>query len=225
MLPTWNVWPPPAEPSISNRSQVRAGDEAGPATSDPVSLIEGSSRGDEQAAARLFVAVYDRLRALAARYLRAERGGHTLQPTALVHEAYLRLVGGRAVKFDGRTHFFAIAARAMRQVLVDHARGRAAAKRGRDPERVTLADTLGLVANQEARQLDVLALDDVLRRLERLDPRQARVVELRYFGGLTIAEAAGALGVSTRTVEDDWAMARPWLARELSGSRRRRRGS
>jgi len=161
----------------------------------------------------LLPVVYDELRRLAARYLRGQRGGHTLQPTALVHEAYLRMAKGGALPLDDRTHFFALAARAMRQVLVDHARRRAAVKRGGDPERVTLDDTLEIGrGGEEKRRLDLLALNEAL---ERLSPRQCRVVELRYFAGLTIAEAAESLGVGTRTVEDDWALARAWLQRRL----------
>jgi len=168
----------------------------------------------------LLALVYDELRRLAARYLRGQRAGHTLQPTALVHEAYLRLAKGGALPVDDRTHFFALAARAMRQVLVDHARRRAAAKRGGDPERVTLDDTLELGrGGEEGRRLDLLALDEALERLERVSPRQCRVVELRYFAGLTIAEAAASLGVGTRTVEDDWALARAWLQRRLRRGR------
>ena len=184
---------------------------------DASELLDQASAGDEGAADRLLVLVYDQLRGLAASYLRAERPGHTLQPTALVHEAFLRLHAGRPVRYESRTHFFAVAARAMRNVLVDHARRRAAAKRGGDAERVTLDDGLELGGPAGAQPIDLLALEEAMERLEQLDARQARVVELRFFGGLTIDEAARVLGVSTDTVEDDWAMARAWLARTLRG--------
>ena len=183
---------------------------------DASGLLDRASAGDEGAAGRLLELVYEQLRALAASYLRGERAGHTLQPTALVHEAFLRLQAGSPVRYQNHTHFFAVAARAMRQVLVDHARRRAAAKRGGDPERVTLDDGLQLGGDAESRVIDVLALDEALERLGKLDERQARVVELRFFGGLTIDEAARVLEVSTDTVEDDWAMARAWLKRTLS---------
>ena len=191
------------------------GDRPARAGSETLALLAGASAGDEAAASRLMVVVYDELRALARRYLRGERGGHTLQPTALVHEAYVRLAGGSPVKVADRNHFFALAARAMREVLVDHARRRAAAKRQPGGERVTLDDALGLAARDEPRQLDLLVLDEAMVQLERLEPRQARVIELRFFGGLTIDETAAVLGVSTDTVEDDSAMSRAWLARRL----------
>jgi RNA polymerase sigma factor (TIGR02999 family) len=156
--------------------------------------------------------VYDELRALAGAYLARERIGHTLQPTALVHEAYLRLVDQTQVRWRGRVHFLAIGARMMRRVLIDYARRRQRGKRGGDRRRVTLP----AVAHQQQLDLeDLLALDDALTRLTELSPRQARVVELRYFSGLGVDETARFLGVAKRTVEGDWTHARAWLKREL----------
>jgi RNA polymerase sigma factor (TIGR02999 family) len=145
--------------------------------------------------------------------MRRERREHTLQPTALVHEAYLRLVDQTRVAWEDRGHFFGIAARVMRQVLVDHARRRRAARRGGDALRITLAPDAGLGPGPAT---DVLELHELLDALAALDPRGARVVELRVFGGLTTAETAELLGVSKRTVDDDWAVAKMWLGRRLS---------
>jgi RNA polymerase sigma factor (TIGR02999 family) len=167
----------------------------------------------ERSAARLMPIVYDELRRLAAGYLRRERRGQTIQATALVHEAYLRLVAERAHDWKNRTHFLAIAALSMRQILVERARRRQAAKRGGDPERITLDDHL--LASETA-GVDVLALDEALGRLAVLDPQQARIVELRYFGGLTIEEIAETLDISPATVKRHWTLARAWLKRELS---------
>lgn len=171
--------------------------------------------------------VYDELRRVAARYINRERPGQTLQATALVHEAFVRLVGERARGFQNRAHFVAIAALSMRQILVQRARARRAAKRGGAPERVTLNEELGpgpgvgsgggLGAGfSRPFDIDLLALDEALTRLAALDPDQARLVELRYFGGLTIEETAEAMGGSAATVKRDWAMARAWLKRELA---------
>jgi RNA polymerase sigma factor (TIGR02999 family) len=157
--------------------------------------------------------IYAELRSLAAGYLRGERPGHTLQPTALVHEAFLRL-GSLSGCAESPARFKALAARTMRNVLVDHARRRAAAKRGGERQRVTLDEGLAFLARGE---LDVLALHEALERFAALDERAARVVELRFFGGLTEPEAAEALGVSLRTVEGDWRMARAWLREALEG--------
>jgi len=162
--------------------------------------------------------VYDELRRIAARYISRERPGQTLQATALVNEAFVRLAGERPRSFANRTHFLAIAAISMRQILVQRARARRAAKRGGAPERVTLDE--GLIAD-EGRSIDVLALDEALTRLAKLDPEQARIVELRYFGGLTVEETAEAVGVSPATVKREWAMARAWLKRALRGEPRR----
>ena len=166
--------------------------------------------------------VYDELRRIAARYISRERPGQTLQATALVNEAFVRLAAEQPRSFANRTHFLAIAALSMRQILVQRARARRAAKRGGAPERVTLDEAL---MADEGRSIDVLALDEALTRLARLDPEQARIVELRYFGGLTIEETAEAVGVSPATVKREWAMARAWLKRALRGEPRRRRGA
>jgi RNA polymerase sigma factor (TIGR02999 family) len=159
--------------------------------------------------------LYPELRRLAARLMRRERPGHTLQPTALVHEAFLELVDDSAVDWQGRSHFLGVAARVMRRVLVDHARRRRANKRGGGLAQVTLDEAL---AGGPDRALDVLELDEILERFASLDARGARVVEMRVFGGLTADEAAAALGVSKRTVDADWSVARMWLARELRAS-------
>ena len=171
---------------------------------------------DPRRADELMPLVYDELRRLADHYLRGERRGHTLQATALVHEAYLKLVDQTRVNWQGRTHFFAVGARVMRHLLIDHARGRGRAKRGGDWHRVTLSEGVAPGSAGDLSPDELLALEECLDRLAELDPRQARVVELRFFGGLTVAEVAGLLGVSRRTVEGDWTHARAWLARELS---------
>jgi RNA polymerase sigma factor (TIGR02999 family) len=156
--------------------------------------------------------VYDELRRVAARYIGRERPGQTLQATALVNEAFVRLINEKARGFENRAHFVAIAALSMRQILVQRARARNAAKRGGAPARVTLDDSLLPDAGPS---IDVLALDEALTRLAALDPGQARVVELRYFGGLTIEETAEAMGSSPATVKREWTMARAWLKQEL----------
>lgn len=168
---------------------------------------------------RLFPLVYDELRRLAAYYVKAEREGHTLQPTALVHEAYVKLVDRDRVSFRGRTHFFAAGAQAMRRILVDHARRRRRAKRGGGWQRVTLAEPLAATRDWSPDQL--LALHGALEKLAGLDPRQASMVELRFFAGLKVGEAAEVLGVSRRSAEADWTHARAWLKRELQAESRR----
>jgi RNA polymerase sigma factor (TIGR02999 family) len=165
-----------------------------------------------EATDRIFDLVYDELRRLAAGLMRDERPDHTLQTTALVHEAYCRLVDETRIEWQSRAHFFGIAARAMRQVLVDHARQRARAKRGGGWQRLTLDDRLESRAISEA---EILRLDDALNRLADMHERMARVVELRAFAGMTTDETAGVLGVSSRTIQDDWRVAELWLAREL----------
>lgn len=167
-------------------------------------------------ASELFPVVYEELRKVARRYLARERRNHTLQPTALVHEAWLRLRNERRVDWNGRTHVLAIGAQAMRRLLVDHGRGRKRVKRGGRDLRVTLHDWLRAVDDQPVSVEDAVALDDALTRLAQVDARQATIVELRYFGGLTVSEVADALGVSTRTIEGEWTHARAWLRRELS---------
>ncbi len=165
----------------------------------------------------LFEAVYDPLRRLAGHYLRGERPSHTLQPTALVHEAYLKLVDQSRVDWKGRSHFFAVGARAMRRILIDHARTRKRAKRGGDWLRVTLTGLAGSPLEGDLDPAQLLELHAALEKLAELDERQARVVELRYFAGLKMSEVAEVLGVSKRTADGDWAKARAWLERELAG--------
>lgn len=162
----------------------------------------------------LFPLVYAELRRIAAREMRRERPGRTLQTTALVHEAYLRLLKNASMSFESRAHFLGIAARAMREILIEHARGRGARKRGGGAVRLTLDDVVAPVA---APSIDVLALDEALQRLARLDQRHARVVELRYFGGLSVEETAVAMDLSPATVKRAWTLARAWLYRELRG--------
>ena len=164
-------------------------------------------------AEKLLPIVYDELRRLAAAYLKNERSDHTLQPTALVHEAYLKLADQKDLQWQDQTHFRALAATAMRQILVDHARRRATDKRGGDWLRVTLDEAL---AAAEDRNIDLLALDEALSSLAKLDHRKCRVVELRFFGGLTCDEAAHTLDISPKTAEADWYMARAWLRQQLS---------
>jgi RNA polymerase sigma factor (TIGR02999 family) len=183
---------------------------------DTTQTLLAARRGDEAAAAQLLPLVYDELHALAERLLRREPADLTLQPTALVHEAYLKLVDQTRVQWQDRTHFFAVAAQAMRRILVDAARGRQAAKRGEGWQKITLDEAVAIFPE---RDVELLALDDALQKLSDLDPRQGQVVQLRFFAGLTSAEVADVLRVSTRTVEDDWRMARAWLRRELCRSR------
>jgi RNA polymerase sigma-70 factor (ECF subfamily) len=175
--------------------------------------LNGVAQGDPHALERLLPVVYQEMRRLAASYLRGERIGHTLQPTALAHEAYLRLVGQEQARWQGRNHFMAVAARAMRSVLVDHARRRKAQKRGGGQSPVPL-DTTMLMAGSTQVAFD--DLDRALNHLAKLSERQAQVVELRYFGGLTIEETGEVLGISPVTVKRDWALARAWLYRELA---------
>lgn len=190
--------------------------------SDATRLLLDWSGGDRSALERLMPLVYDELRALASRSLRNERSGHTLQGTALVHEAYLRLVDQRRVQWRDRAHFFGVAARLMRRILVDHARRHGAAKRGRGKvgslEHLKSAGGIAsAIGGAPVGGMDVMMLDDALERLAARHPRPERVVELRFFGGLTIEEAAEVLGVSPATVKNDWSFARAWLYRELQG--------
>jgi RNA polymerase sigma factor (TIGR02999 family) len=178
-------------------------------------LLRAWTNGDAKALDQLVPLVYDELRRQASRYMVRENVGHTLQTTALVHEAYLRLADQRDVHWESRSQFFGIAAQLMRRVLVDHARTRDAAKRGGDAIRVTLDGSLDSAGEPDA---DVIELDDALTRLATFDARQAHVVELRYFAGLRIEEVAEVLGLSRATVDRDWAMARAWLRRELRAS-------
>ena len=183
--------------------------------SEVTRLLRQLDTGDRSGVDQLFADVYTELRALAARYLHRERKSHTLQPTALAHEAYLKLVGQTRVDWQGRAHFLAIAAQAMRQILVDHARRHRAAKRGGNRHRIALDDNLAI---ESSRNVDLLALEDALTKLTKLDPRQAQMIELRFFGGLSIAEVAKVMGTSKRSVEREWTMVRAWLRRELSRS-------
>ncbi len=176
-------------------------------------LVERATRGDRPSLDTLLPMVYDELRRLAAHYLRGERPGQTLQPTALVHEAYLRLLKDRPDRWQNRAHFCAIAAHLMRQILIERARARDAQKRGGGAPRVTFDEALPVTAPDG--HVDLIALDSALERLAALDADQARIVELRYFGGLTIEETADAMGISAATVKRYWALARAWLAREL----------
>ena len=180
----------------------------------PSELLSRASSGDDKAVSKLMPLVYDELRRLAASYLRRERPGQTLQATALVHEAYVRLINERAHNWQNRTHFLAIAALSMRQILVERARRRKAAKRGGDPERITLDEQL-LGDRSAAAEIDLVALDEALERLAADNERQAKIVEMRYFGGLSVEECADALQISPATVKRDWAVARAWLKRAL----------
>ncbi|MFO0827031.1 MAG: sigma-70 family RNA polymerase sigma factor [Phycisphaerales bacterium] len=175
-------------------------------------LVVALNRGDPTAREKLLQLVYADLREQAEAFFRAQRGNHTLQPTALVHEAYLRLVGNPDIAWEGRSHFRAVAAKAMRNVLADHARQRRAQKRGGAWERVTLT---GLGSDHRERDIDALDLEEALRELAQVDERQARIVELRFYGGLSVDEVAQVLEVSAGTVALDWRMARAWLRNRL----------
>ena len=202
---------------IPRSSVIKAGRQPGMGQSaDLTDLLVAWSAGDEAARNRLIDAVYNELRGLARGYLRRERADHSLAPTALVHEAYLKLIDQRQVRWQNRAHFFAIAAHVMRRILVDHARTRGAAKR-HGGQRVPLEDVQAVMDPPE---VDVLDLDAALDKLSTFDPRQSELVELRFFGGLTVDEAAAVMGVAPATVDRDWALARAWLFRELGGERR-----
>jgi len=182
---------------------------------DITRLLQEWQDGNAQALERLMPLVYNELHTLASRYLSRERPNHTLQPTALVNEAYLKLAGQRDVDWQNRAHFFGIAAQLMRRILVDRARHDGRAKRGGDVPRVSLDDAEP--ASAEVDPVDVIVLDQALSRLEALDPQQGRIVELRFFGGLTIQETSEVMRISPGTVKRDWAVARAWLYRELTG--------
>ena len=183
------------------------------AGSEVTNLLLAWGKGEPQAAEQLLPVIYDELHRQAARAMRRENIGHTLQATALVHEAYMRLVDQDRVVWRNRAQFFGIAAQLMRRILVDHARGRLADKRGAGVQHVTLGDAANAV--DKGGDLDVLALHEALERLAQIDERQSRVVELRYFGGMNIDETAEALDISPATVKREWTMARAWLRREL----------
>ena len=176
-------------------------------------LLIDWGKGDQAALEKLMPLVYDELRRLASNYLRRERATHTLQPTALVNEAYLKLVDQRNAKWQNRAHFFGISAQLMRRILVDHARQHQAAKRGGSNQQRLSITSAEQVAKQP--EIDLLALNEALEELTQMDPQQAQIVELKFFGGLSIDETAEVLGISHATVERDWKMARAWLRRQL----------
>jgi len=184
-----------------------------PAPPSVTEMLRDWSDGDREAQDQLFRAVYNELHRQAARYLRHEHPGLTLQTSDLIHEAYFRLINQHDVEWQNRLHFFAIAAQQMRRILVDHARSRQAAKRGGSDIRLPLEEAMGVSAE---RDLDFVALDDALTRLAEIDPQQSQVVELRFFSGLSVEETAKVLRVSERTVKRDWHVAKAWLRRELS---------
>ena len=184
-----------------------------PSTHEVTELLIEWSNGDKAALDKLMPLIHEELRRLAHHYMSNERPGHTLQTTALVNEAYLRLVNRKGVHWQNRAHFFAIAATLMRSILVDHARSHASAKRGGGGPRIEIDEAM-IVSRERA--AEVLALDDVLKKLANFDPQQSRIVELRFFGGLTIEETAEVLDLSRATIKREWTAARAWLYRELS---------
>jgi RNA polymerase sigma-70 factor, ECF subfamily len=186
-------------------------------THDVTELLQAWSAGEQGALDRLMPLVYQELHRLAERYMAQERPGHTLQTTALVNEAYLRLVDRGKVSFQNRAHFFAVSAQLMRRILVEFARRHGSVKRGGEVQRVSLEESLVIYGERGA---DLVALDDALRALAAIDARRGRVVELRFFGGLTVEEAAEVLKVSPETVMHDWKLAKVWLLREMSGEKR-----
>ncbi len=190
--------------------------EDGSSPGEITDLLLAWNGGDGRALDRLVPLVYDELRRLADRHFVRERPGHTLEPTALVHEAYVRLIDQRRVTWKNRGHFFAVAAQMMRRILIDYARGRQADKRGGGGEKVTLDDGLG--AEQPGRDVDVIALDEALTRLKAFDSMQAQIVDLRFFAGLTIEETADVLETSPASVKREFRSARAWLFRELGAS-------
>ena len=201
-------------PKACGESVIRSEAMSSP-SADVTELLSAWRRGDQGALEQLIPLVYAELRSLAARYMRREKAGHTLQTTALVHEAYLRLAKDQDRTWENRTHFFAVAAQVMRNLLVDHARASACVKRGGGQPDLVLdvVPDLGQVDPEV-----LLALDVALQRLQEMDPRAARIVELRYFVGLTVEEVAEVIGASEKTVKRDWAAAKAWLQSELKGS-------
>ena len=183
-----------------------------PVSAQTTQILIDLSRGERSAASRLMPLIYDELRGLAARYMQRERPNHTLQPTALVHEAYLRLIDQSRVDWKGRAHFFAVAAEMIRRVLVDHARQHLAAKRGGSAQKIILGEPMGA---PDAHEIELLDLDEALDRLGELNERHRKVIELRFFGGLSVDETAEVLEVSPQTVRSDWRMARAWLRERL----------
>lgn len=218
-MPGSSKTPLPSDPIWAARSTPQGQPEPPPSPHQITMLLEAASAGDVNAPQRLLPLVYDQLRKLAQSNMNKEAGGgaaHTLQPTALVHEAYIRLVGGADVRWNGRGHFFGAAAIAMRRILVDRARARNRDKRGGGRGRVELGDPIA--PGEPASSTDLLALDEVLRKLEVENPRRYQVVMLRYFAGLSNEDTALAMGVSAGTVKTDWAMARVWLFKAMVGS-------
>ncbi|MEW6365929.1 MAG: ECF-type sigma factor [Acidobacteriota bacterium] len=191
-------------------------DEARERVTGIIADLGGGERIRAHTASELFELVYDQLRRLARRYMGRGRAGHTLQPTALVHEAYLKLVDQTRVNWRGRTHFYAVGIQVMRRLLVDHARAHGRRRRGADWRKVTLCEEMAPIPEAGLGPEELLTLDRALQELGRLDEREARVVELRFFGGMKVPEVAEVLGVSTRAVEDDWTHAKAWLKRELA---------
>jgi RNA polymerase sigma-70 factor, ECF subfamily len=179
---------------------------------DVTVLLGEVAQGDQQAVSKLMPLVYSELRRLAGRYMNRERSEHTLQPTALVHEAYLKLVQNPPVEWQNRAHFFGIAAQLMRQILIDYARGHGREKRGGGQQVLPLE---GAIVFSPEKSTELLRIDESLQRLTKLDPRQARIVELRFFGGLTVEETAQVMGVSPKTVKREWSMAKAWLHGDL----------
>jgi RNA polymerase sigma factor (TIGR02999 family) len=183
-----------------------------PDREDVTILLAELTKGNKEAASKLIPLVYDELRRLAGSYMRRERSDHTLQATALVHEAYLKLVEQRSVDWQSRAHFFGIAAQVMRRILVDHARKHLREKRGGAERAVPIDEALVFAPEQS---LDLMKLDQALERLTKLDPRQGKIVELRFFGGLTVEQTAELLGISPKTVKRDWSIAKAWLYSEV----------
>jgi len=184
---------------------------------DVTQILVRHQKGDGKALGELFPIVYDELRRIAAGYMKRESDGHTLQATALVNEAYFRLVDQRAVQWQNRAHFFGVAAQIMRRILCDHARARRADKRGSGAAKLSLEDLSDMGKDEGiAQDPDLVELDDALKRLHDINPRQAQVVEMRFFGGLSVEEAAEALGASPATVKRDWTFAKAWLLKELT---------
>lgn len=186
---------------------------------DVTEMLARLSEGDKEVVNRIFPLVYDELKKLAGNYLRKERSHHTLQPTALVHEAYLRLVDNTRISWQNRAHFLGMGATLMRQILIDHARKHRAEKRGGKDENLQLDETFAIVGenNSNERQIDLIALDDALKKLAEFDLQKSKIVEMRYFGGLTNEEAAEVLGVSEITVKRHWRLAKTWLAETING--------
>jgi RNA polymerase sigma-70 factor, ECF subfamily len=185
---------------------------------DLTMLLKEFGRGNSEALEKIYPQVYDHLHRLALRFMSREKSGHTLQPTALVHEAFLKLVEGKQVEWQDRTHFFAIAARMMRRILTDHAKAKLAEKRGGGGIKIAYEENLHAVSKEEPGE-DLLALDEALEKLKLMNERQAQVVELRYFGGLSLEETAACLQISLATIKRDWTSAKLWLFRELDKSK------